>query len=161
MARRSSTLSEDILRRLPDPDASASLARQIAEHLSPGDTVLMYGGIGAGKTHIARAIIRHLTTPDHDVPSPTFTLVQSYDTAQGPLWHMDLYRLGDPDELAELGLDEILDDGICLIEWPERLGALMPRRHLALYLEQDGAGRVARIAPIGGGWDSVVRGVGA
>ena len=146
-------MAKDLLLHLADPDATATLARQIADSLAPGDAVLLRGPIGAGKSHCARAMIRHLTHEEQEVPSPTYTLVQGYETVRGPLWHMDLYRLGEADELVELGLDEMLDDAICLIEWPEKLGALTPGRHLALTLAQDGEGRLARIAGSGGGWD--------
>jgi ATPase, YjeE family len=106
---------------LPDAEATTRLGRAIAPLLRAGDSVLLYGPLGMGKSTLARGLIRALTTPDEDVPSPTFTLVQFYDSAP-PVAHFDLYRLNAPEEAFEIGLDEALDDGCALIEWPERLG---------------------------------------
>lgn len=126
MSRHSVTLD------LPSPEATATLARALAPHLRAGDVLTLEGGIGAGKTHFARSLIQaRLTTPE-DVPSPTFTLVQVYDTPEGEIWHSDLYRLSGPDEIEELGLTEAFDSAICLIEWPDRGGDLIPERALAL-----------------------------
>lgn len=106
---------------LPDAEATGRLGATIAPLLQSGDAVLLYGPLGMGKSTLARALIRALTTPDEDVPSPTFTLVQFYE-ADPPVAHFDLYRLSSPDEAFEIGLDEALDEGCVLIEWPERLG---------------------------------------
>lgn len=116
--------------RLPlaDADATAALARLIAPRLQAGDTLLLEGDIGAGKTTFARALIRaRLNAPQEDVPSPTFTLVQTYEADDVAIWHCDLYRLTDPQEVMELGLDDAFTNAICLIEWPDRLGPDMPR----------------------------------
>lgn len=105
---------------LADDAATAALGAELAASLRPGDLLILEGDLGAGKTALARAIIRTLTgEPALDVPSPTFALVQAYDTARGPVLHADLYRLGDPREVEELGL---LDnpDAIVLVEWAER-----------------------------------------
>lgn len=109
-----------------DEDLTAALARMLAATLRPGQTVLLDGPVGAGKTHFARALIRaRQGDAAEDVPSPTFTLVQTYDDPMGTeIWHADLYRLTDPSELDELGLDEAQEGAICLIEWPDRLEAL-------------------------------------
>ncbi|MEJ6390206.1 tRNA (adenosine(37)-N6)-threonylcarbamoyltransferase complex ATPase subunit type 1 TsaE [Gymnodinialimonas ulvae] len=106
---------------LADEAATDALAHRLARALEPGDTLLLSGALGAGKTHIARAVIRAWTDqPDEPVPSPTFTLVQTYATARAEIWHADLYRLSDPQELAELGLDDVFGTALCLIEWPDR-----------------------------------------
>ncbi len=115
-------------------DDTARIARSLAPRLRPGDVVLMTGDIGAGKTHFARSLIQSLMDPVEDVPSPTFTLVQTYDTRLGELWHSDLYRLSHPDEVIELGLLDAFEDAICLVEWPDRLGELEPPGALSLSL---------------------------
>ncbi|MBM3605283.1 MAG: tRNA (adenosine(37)-N6)-threonylcarbamoyltransferase complex ATPase subunit type 1 TsaE [Alphaproteobacteria bacterium] len=110
-------------RLIADEILTAALARMLAADLVPGRTVLLDGPVGAGKTHFARAFIRaRQGEAAEDVPSPTFTLVQTYDDPMGTeIWHADLYRLTDPAELSELGLDEAMSEAICLIEWPDRL----------------------------------------
>lgn len=133
---------------LPDPGATAALGRWLAERLGAGDVLLLQGPIGAGKTHLARALIQHRLAADdrmEDVPSPTFTLVQVYDTAEGEIWHADLYRLSHPQEVVELGLDEAFATALCLIEWPDRLGSLTPPQALTLTLEAGGEGRRATL----------------
>lgn len=102
-------------------------AQACAKQAENGDVFMLHGPLGAGKTEFSRAFIRHLTgNDDLEVPSPTFTLVQTYETNKAPIWHFDLYRLEDPQEIYEIGWEEALSDGILLIEWPERLGTLMP-----------------------------------
>jgi tRNA threonylcarbamoyladenosine biosynthesis protein TsaE len=121
---------------LPTEAATHRLAACIAPGLHPGDTLLLDGGIGAGKTAFARALIRAATgNPTEEVPSPTFTLVQTYATPRGEIWHADLYRLSHPDEARELGLAEAMENAICLIEWPDRLGDLAPPGALMLSFE--------------------------
>jgi tRNA threonylcarbamoyladenosine biosynthesis protein TsaE len=101
-----------------------------------GDVIALHGDLGAGKTELARAIIRAAAgDPELIVPSPTFTLVEVYDTPDGAIWHFDLYRIDAPEQVWELGLEEALADGMSLIEWPERLGALLPARRLDLSLD--------------------------
>ncbi|UWR22451.1 tRNA (adenosine(37)-N6)-threonylcarbamoyltransferase complex ATPase subunit type 1 TsaE [Sulfitobacter sp. S190] len=119
---------------LDGPDATARCAAWLGARLSAGDTVLLTGDVGAGKTHFARALIQSLLVHHEDVPSPTFTLVQTYDTLRGEIWHSDLYRLSDPTEIEELGLVDAFDDAICLVEWPDRLAGLWPRQALELTL---------------------------
>ena len=138
---------------LPSPDATAAFAARLAAVARPGDVILLGGDIGAGKTHFARAFIRSLQTVPEDVPSPTFTLVQTYDTARGEVWHADLYRLSGPDEVIELGLDAAMDSAICLIEWPDRLGPDAPKT--ALRLDLSPVSDTARLAVLdwsGGDW---------
>lgn len=120
---------------LRSAEHTAGFARAVGRHLKAGDVLLLEGSIGAGKTHFARALIQsRLATPE-DVPSPTFTLVQVYETAECDIWHADLYRLTDPAELVELGLTDAFEDAICLVEWPDRLSDLAPEDALHLKLE--------------------------
>src|SRR5471030_3213873 len=102
---------------LADETATAALAAALARRARPGDVITLGGPLGAGKTRFARGFITALGVAD-EVPSPTFTLVQTYETASGMVWHFDLYWLTGPDEVRELGLEEALIDGIVLIEWP-------------------------------------------
>ena len=159
---------------LPQPADTQTLGRRLAGVVRPGDLIALTGDLGAGKTALARALIAGLPAPGggdasgEEVPSPTFTLVQTYDrqAADGaPLavWHFDLYRLGDPDEVDELGWEEALAGGMVLVEWPDRLGARLPAPRLDVTLlygpepgGQDGArpaepGRVA-VLQGGPGW---------
>ena len=133
---------------LADEAATAALAAAVARHVRPGDVLTLAGPLGAGKTSFARAFIAALGVSD-EVPSPTFTLVQTYETAAGSVWHFDLYRLASPEEIHELGLDEALVDGIVLIEWPERLGALLPRERLDIVL-RPGSDDTTRLASLQG-----------
>ncbi len=131
---------------LPDDEATARLGRWLADRLCPGDTVLLSGPVGAGKTHLARALIHQATGSLQDVPSPSFTLVQTYDTPGCEIWHADLYRLTQPDEVTELGLDDAFGRAICLVEWPDRLGPLTPQGALHLTLSHRGDGRQADLS---------------
>ncbi|KMK65289.1 tRNA (adenosine(37)-N6)-threonylcarbamoyltransferase complex ATPase subunit type 1 TsaE [Puniceibacterium sp. IMCC21224] len=108
------------------PESTCTLAQRLGAHLRPGDVLLLSGEIGAGKTHFARCLIQSRLIEPEDVPSPTFTLVQQYDTDAGELWHADLYRLYDPDHCVELGLTDAFETAICVVEWPDRLAALTP-----------------------------------
>ncbi|WP_039018400.1 tRNA (adenosine(37)-N6)-threonylcarbamoyltransferase complex ATPase subunit type 1 TsaE [Halocynthiibacter namhaensis] len=116
----------------PDENQTAAFAVAMAEHLRPGDCILLEGPVGAGKSHFARAIIRELLIVAEDIPSPTFTLVQTYDGQHGEIWHSDLYRLSHTDEVAELGLEDAFSDAICFVEWPDRLGSYRPKTALTL-----------------------------
>ena len=141
---------------LPDADATTRLGAAIAPRLAPGETVLLYGPLGMGKSTLARGLVRALTTADEDVPSPTFTLVQFYDSAP-PVAHFDLYRLTRPEEAAEIGLDEALDEGCAVIEWPERLGddpaAWLGPDRLTITLAEQGEGRCATVSGAGA-WEA-------
>jgi tRNA threonylcarbamoyladenosine biosynthesis protein TsaE len=107
-----------------------TLGIPLAKLLRIGDVVCLWGNLGAGKTTFARVLIQSLAHKPVEVPSPTFTLVQIYDTSHGEVWHCDLYRLNNPEEVFELGLEEAFHEAICLLEWPERLGDLLPQQRI-------------------------------
>lgn len=109
----------------------------------------LWGGLGAGKTTFARGAISAWMGAPTEAPSPTFTLVQTYDGARGELWHLDLYRLKGPEQAFELGLEDALVSAACLIEWPERLEALLPKDRLDVRLSPEGAGRRIEIEAAG------------
>ena len=156
MTKRSATC------RLPSSEATSELACNIARILVPGDVVLLEGPIGAGKTHFARSLIQSLMDVPEDVPSPTFTLVQTYDVPTGELWHADLYRLSHVDEVEELGLIAAFDDAICLIEWPEKLEDLRPENALTLRFSLDEDSEDARQMELvwsADKWDSRLKGI--
>jgi len=134
---------------LPDEEATARLGAAVATALRPGEAVCLIGPLGAGKSTLARALVRALTTPHEDVPSPTFTLVQFYCGLHFPLAHFDLYRLERADEAFEIGLDEALEAGAAVIEWPERLGGRLPDDRLDIEIAFNGEGRSARLFPHG------------
>ena len=145
--------------RIVLPDAEATrLGHVIAPLLKAGDSVLLYGPLGMGKSTLARGLIRALTTPDEDVPSPTFTLVQFYES-EPPIAHFDLYRLTQPQEAWEIGLDEALDDGCAIIEWPERLGedpsGFLRADRLVIVIAEEGQGRVATVSGAGR-WERLI-----
>ena len=120
---------------LSSPEETAALAQRIAPALTVGDVLLLEGDIGAGKTHFARSLIQSLLVEPEDVPSPTFTLVQVYETQDFDVWHADLYRLTSPDEVVELGLTEAFEEAVCLVEWPDRLAELCPKSALKIQLQ--------------------------
>lgn len=130
-----------------DAALTAAFARALAPELGAGDTLLLDGPVGAGKSHFARALIRARLGAEVEVPSPTFTLVQTYEDPRGDLWHADLYRLGHPDDIVELGLEAAFDDAISLIEWPDRLGDQTPPQALHLHFAPEGEGRTLRPVP--------------
>ena len=140
--------------RLAGPKDTARLGAAIAAVLRPGDTICLFGPLGAGKSTLARGLVRALTTPNEDVPSPTFTLVQTYAGEGFPLHHFDLYRVKTVAEVYELGLDEALDTGAAIIEWPERLEDELPSDRLEVRLSpvkqgQDGEVRRAALTRFG------------
>ncbi|MGB0504591.1 MAG: tRNA (adenosine(37)-N6)-threonylcarbamoyltransferase complex ATPase subunit type 1 TsaE [Pikeienuella sp.] len=141
---------------LANAEATDNLGQRLASLLRAGDTVFLIGDLGAGKTALARAVISAKLDAvglAEDIPSPTFTLVQTYE-ADLPIWHADLYRLTGPEEAEELGLADAMEDSIVLIEWPDRLADLTPERRLEVSLDfsADGEGRIASLTPFGDGW---------
>lgn len=147
-----------------DENALAAQAAAFAPRLRAGDVLFLRGDLGAGKTAFARALIRAMTgQPDLAVPSPTFTLVQTYDTPAGPLWHFDLYRLKSAEEIFEIGWEEALGGAIMIVEWPERLGdddggGLAPRDRLEIVLSiatDNNQHRSLRLAPRGSWKDRI------
>ena len=131
---------------LPDEAATERLGARLAQRLGPRDVVALQGGLGVGKTALARAILRAASgDPALIVPSPTFTLVEVYDTRRGTFWHFDLYRLESPEQVFELGWEEARADGIALVEWAERLGGLLPTERLTVTLAMEGDGRRAEL----------------
>jgi tRNA threonylcarbamoyladenosine biosynthesis protein TsaE len=143
----------DLIIDLEDEAATAALAARVGSLLRPGDMVALRGDLGAGKTAFARALIQSLGDPDDEVPSPTFTLVQTYETPAGSIWHFDLYRLSGPDEVIELGWDEVRADGIALVEWPDRLGSLLPADRLDIQITFGASPSTRRATLTGhGGW---------
>lgn len=131
---------------LPNPAATDRLGAAVGARLAAGDIVALSGDLGAGKSALARAAIRaRLADPNAEVPSPTFTLVQTYDAAELEIWHVDLYRLNEATDAEELGLLDAFIDAACLIEWPERLGATLPGTALHIALTSLGEGRRATV----------------
>jgi tRNA threonylcarbamoyladenosine biosynthesis protein TsaE len=132
---------------------TAALAARLARLLRRGDVATLHGGLGAGKTAFARALIQALAGGPEEVPSPTFTLVQTYDLPDFQLWHFDLYRLAEKEiDILELGWEDARRDGVCLVEWPERLGGLLPPDRLEIRIsfasDSDNA-RTVQLVPVG------------
>lgn len=112
-----------------------NFAISMAKNAAKGDIYLLNGPLGAGKSVFARNFIQYFIGEDAEIPSPTFTLVQIYETHIAPIWHFDLYRLEEPDDIYELGWEEALHDSILLIEWPIRLGYLKPQKYTEIIIE--------------------------
>lgn len=130
---------------LADEVKTTRFGAWLASYLYAGDCVLLDGAIGAGKSHLARAVIQAKLGRLEDVPSPTFTLVQTYQAKNFEIWHADLYRLSHADELIELGLDAAFPVALCLIEWPKRLGHITPTNPILITLSNSHDGRTATI----------------
>ena len=140
---------------LPDENATAAFAARLAALARPGDVIALAGELGAGKTSLARAFIG-ARGGSGEVPSPTFTLVQTYELPGGAIWHFDLYRLRRAEEAWELGIEDAFGGGIALIEWPDRLGSLLPARRLHIALDF-GTTASARRATLSGDADWTAR----
>ena len=138
--------------RLEGPEATEALGRRLAAQLRAGDVVALFGTLGAGKTTLARGILAGLGH-EGEVASPTFPIVIPYETLAIPVWHVDLYRIEDPAELAELALDEALDDGALIVEWPERMGDALWPHSLRLALQREGEGARALTAERPAAWE--------
>lgn len=151
------TTARSLERHLPDEAATTQLGEDLAMAVRPGDVFLLDGDLGAGKSTLARGLIRALAAdPAHEVPSPTFTLVQSYDTPVA-VHHFDLYRLSSPEELEELGFDEAVSSGVALVEWAERATDAMPATSLRIAFQHEGDGRRITITGDGPAFDRVAR----
>jgi tRNA threonylcarbamoyladenosine biosynthesis protein TsaE len=136
---------------LEGPAATEAFGRRLAPLLRRGDVVALYGDLGAGKTTLARGILAGLGHQG-DVASPTFPIVQPYEDLDVPMWHVDLYRIEEPSELEELALDEALEEGSLLIEWPDRLGESLWPQALRLSLTREGEGARALTAEVPAAW---------
>ncbi len=136
---------------LPSLTATEVLAERLAALVTPGDVIALRGGLGAGKTTLARALIIRLMGHPTEVPSPTYNLVQTYEGPVFPIWHFDLYRLTDPDEVIELGWEDTID-GLVVVEWPDRAGLHLPVNRLDLTLQHSTESRVAHLAGHGEEW---------
>ena len=137
--------------RLDGPEATAALGAALAPLLRAGDVLALYGDLGAGKTTLARGILHGLGHRG-DVASPTFPIVVPYEELKLPVWHVDLYRIEDPAEVEELALEEALDGGALLVEWPERLGGRLWPHALRLVLSRAGEGARALTAQVPPAW---------
>jgi len=130
---------------LPDAAATLALGRWLGARLAAGDVVCLSGDLGAGKTTLARGAIEAWTGAAQEAPSPTYTIVQTYEGPGGELWHVDLYRLKGPDDAWELGLEDAFAEAACLIEWPQRLEGQLPRNRLDIALTPVEEGRRAAL----------------
>ena len=145
---------------------TVSISETLAELIRPGDTVLLFGDIGSGKTFFSRVMIQKMMQKQgvvvEDIPSPTFTIVQIYDTLLPSVWHLDLYRISNPEEIIDLDLENAFEKHVCLIEWPQNMGSHMPERNLSMTLEETvGFGEVRNISFEfnGTGWEYIIRGL--
>ena len=117
------------------------IADEIIPLLVVGDVVALQGTLGVGKTTFVRTLIQRLLGNSVDVPSPTFTLLQSYDTPNFTIYHFDFYRLKSPDEAYEVGIEDAFSDGVSMIEWPDKIGSLLPSKHKVISFEILGNGK--------------------
>jgi tRNA threonylcarbamoyl adenosine modification protein YjeE len=141
------------------PEQTAIYAAKLAKNLAPEDIILLNGDVGAGKSYFCRALIQSVLQYEEDIPSPTFTLVQQYDTEIGELWHADLYRLSDPTEVVELGLLDAMESAIILIEWPDQITDFLPNSALNININtSDHETRVFHLSWTDNKWDEKLSG---
>jgi tRNA threonylcarbamoyladenosine biosynthesis protein TsaE len=156
---------DDRVVSLGDEAATMALAARIATVVRAGDVIALYGTLGAGKTVLARAFINTLSqasgTGPEEVPSPTFTLVQTYPFPEFTVWHVDLYRIEDEAEIRELGLDDAFAQDVTLIEWPDRLESLLPPDclRITLSIKDESVAREARLC-VAGDWGQRLGNIG-
>jgi len=137
---------------LASEQETVQFAKKLSRMTGPGDVIALYGDLGAGKSVLARAFIRAHMDDDIEVPSPTFTLLQTYDADEMVLYHFDLYRLKVPEEALELGIDDAFHDGLSIIEWPDRLGGYLPRDRLDITLVQGSLSEARTARLVGRGY---------
>lgn len=130
--------------QLKDDAATRRLGARLAHGVRAGDVIALTGGLGAGKTTFARGFIQAITDAT-DVPSPTYTLVQTYEAIDFEIWHCDLYRLARADDVLELGLLDAFEDAVCLIEWPDKASGYLPENAKSIHIEFEGDGRVVTV----------------
>lgn len=123
-----------------DEADTIKLGRALAQIAKPGDIFALFGTLGMGKSVLSRSFIQSFLG-DVEVPSPTFTLLQTYEAPGYDIYHYDLYRLKTPEEIFELGMEEAMYSGVCLIEWPEKMGSYLPKRAITVKIIPDGEGR--------------------
>jgi tRNA threonylcarbamoyladenosine biosynthesis protein TsaE len=138
---------------LTGPEETEALGRRLARELMAGDVVALFGDLGAGKTTLARGVLAGLGH-DGEVASPTFPIVIPYETLALPVWHVDLYRIEHPSEIEELALDEAIEDGAVIVEWPERMGRALWPHSLRLTLRREGEGARALTAAVPAAWEA-------
>lgn len=138
---------------LAGPEATEAIGRRLASQIRAGDVIALFGELGAGKTTLARGILAGLGH-EGEVASPTFPIVIPYETLRVPAWHVDLYRIEDPAEIGELALDEALQDGALIVEWPERMGRALWPHSLRLTLRREGEGARALTAKLTPAWEA-------
>ena len=138
--------------KLANERETLALGAQVIKSLSPGMTVTLRGDLGAGKTTMVRGMLQSVLG-DIDVPSPTYTLVQTYECPNFELWHCDMYRLARPEDGYELGLIEAFEEAVCVVEWPDKIAPLLPKDVLDIDIQFDGEGRLATLTGFGERFD--------
>jgi len=133
---------------LSDENATLALGAKLMKFLSPGHTVALTGDLGAGKTTLVRGMLQSVLG-EIEVPSPTFTLVQTYEVRNFEVWHCDMYRLERPQDGYELGLLDAFEDAVCLIEWPDKIAPLLPKDIFEVDFQFEGEGRIAKLSGFG------------